>query len=291
MANREHVKYIDKYPTRKLKFPWLYLLLAYGLAWAFWVPVALTGKNYQETPLLLGLVILGAFAPGAAGCMMTYFEGGISGWRDFRRRMIDFRMIQLRWYLIILLIWPAMHLLAIALYMLTGGSAPVFESMRELATQPAIIPAVVVLYFIQAAVEEPGWRGYMFDKLQRFWGFTLAVLVVGLFHAFWHLPLFFIAGTNQIDFGFGWDFWLFVAAVMASSVFTSWCYMSNQRSILAAMLIHFTGNLFLDIFSVPGPQQRVFNLLFILGAILVLVFWNFRKRREQVTRLETVNQT
>jgi hypothetical protein len=46
------------------KFPWLYLVLAYGLAWALWIPVAMTGQDYQESPLLLFAVLLGVFGPG-----------------------------------------------------------------------------------------------------------------------------------------------------------------------------------------------------------------------------------
>ena len=67
----------------KLKFPWLFLLLAYGLTWVFWIPVSLTRQDYQESPLLLALVFLGVFGPGIAGIILTYYEGGQDGSRDF----------------------------------------------------------------------------------------------------------------------------------------------------------------------------------------------------------------
>ena len=45
------------------KLPWLYLILAYGFAWLCWIPVALTGIDYQTSPWLVFIVLLGAFGP------------------------------------------------------------------------------------------------------------------------------------------------------------------------------------------------------------------------------------
>jgi|GEM_PF-5476590 len=30
----------------KGRLPWLYVVLAYGLAWLFWIPLALSGRDY-----------------------------------------------------------------------------------------------------------------------------------------------------------------------------------------------------------------------------------------------------
>ena len=42
MSTKEH--------QNQTKFPWLYLILSYALAWVFWIPVVLTGENYQYAP-------------------------------------------------------------------------------------------------------------------------------------------------------------------------------------------------------------------------------------------------
>jgi len=49
----------------------MYLLLAYGLTWLFWIPVALTGQDYQASPVLLAVTLVGVFGPGAAGIILT----------------------------------------------------------------------------------------------------------------------------------------------------------------------------------------------------------------------------
>ena len=57
------------------KFPWLFLILAYGLSWLMWIPVALTRQDYQSSPLLLIIIFLGIFGPGMAGILLTYLQG------------------------------------------------------------------------------------------------------------------------------------------------------------------------------------------------------------------------
>jgi membrane protease YdiL (CAAX protease family) len=255
--------------TAPPRFPWLYLVLAYGLAWAFWIPVALTKRDYQGSPVLLFAVLVGVFGPGIAGIVLTYVELGRDGGQDFWRRAFDVRRIRPHWYAIILLLWPVLHAIAMAAHLLLGGSLHEFDFVGEMTAQPLGIPVVVILYLLQAGLEELGWRGYMLDRVQVRWSPTRASLVVGVCHALWHLPLFWVQGTNQIKYGFGVDFWLFVAAVLASSIYESWCYNSNRRSTLAATLLHTTGNLNLDVFTVPGAQHRMYTLLFVLGAVVV----------------------
>ena len=74
---------------------------------------------------------------------------------------------------------------------------------------PAGVLVVVILYLLQSTLEELGWRGYMLDRLQAIWKPLTASLVLGIFHAFWHLPLFWIVGTNQSRYLSVVDFSLF----------------------------------------------------------------------------------
>jgi membrane protease YdiL (CAAX protease family) len=262
---------------RKSPFPWLYLALSYGLAWMLWIPVALTGQDYQESPLLLVLVLLGIFGPGIAGIVLTYREGGREGGRRFWASVLDPRRIRPMWVLLIVVIWPAFHGLAIVVNLLLGHDLPTFEFLRSMVAQPLNLLVVPVLYLIQAALEELGWRGYMQDRVQARWSPTVASLVIGLCHALWHLPLFWIEGTNQKAYGFGPDFWLFIANVLAAAVYSTWCYNANRRSTLVAILMHFWYNLCLDLFVVPGQQTRVLTILVILGGAVIWTVWRVRE--------------
>ncbi len=261
-----------------IRFPWLYLILAYALAWVFWIPVALTGRDYQSSWLLILLLLLGVFGPGIAGILLTYREGGKEGGRAFWRRATDFRRIHPQWIGMILLFWPGMSLIAIIIHSLSGGSLPSFDLIKQMTLQPLGFLVIPVLYMIQSGLEELGWRGYMLDRVQAVWKPLGASLVIGVFHAFWHLPLFWVAGTNQITFGFGLDFWIFIAMVIAGSIYSTWCYNSNQRSLLAVILLHAASNLNLDLFTGPGMERRLYFFLVILGALVVAAIWILRTR-------------
>lgn len=259
----------------RTKFPWLYIVLAYALAWLFWIPVALTMQDYQSSPLLLIIVLVGVFGPGLAGIFMTYREGDRDFRRDFWRRMLDARRIRPLWLLVILFLWPGIQLLALALNKILGGITPASEFVQEVITQPLSIPVVIILYFIQAGLEELGWRGYMLERMLPSWGALRSSLLVGIFHALWHLPMFFMVGTNQIKMGLDLDFLIFVVQVLAYSILTTWVYTGNGHSTLAATLFHCMGNLCLDIFVVaPGTMKNnLYTLLIVLGAVIVGVLW------------------
>lgn len=265
----------------KPKFPWLYLLLAYGLTWPFWIPVALTRQDYQESPFLLATVFLGVFGPGIAGIIMTYREQGKEGGRDFWRRVFDFRRISLIWYLLILLIYPVLHLISIAINAWLGGSPPELAFIKESMAMPIGILAVVILYLLQSALEELGWRGYMLDRLQAIWNPVKASLVLGIFHALWHLPLFWIVGTNQSRYLSVTAFVLFVAFVTSGSFFNTWCYNANHRSTLAVILLHTVANLALDTFMLPGTGEYIFKIVAAIGALGIAIAWTLPSQRQR----------
>jgi hypothetical protein len=98
---------------------------------------------------------------------------------------------------------------------------------------------------------------------------------VGIFHALWHLPTFWIVGTNQSEMGFGLDFALFIAAGVSFSLYATWCYNANGRSTLAVTLLHWTGNLCLDLCT-DGPGTvvyRVYTVVMVLGALAIGAVW------------------
>jgi membrane protease YdiL (CAAX protease family) len=250
-------------------------LLAYGLSWLFWIPVALTGRDYQSSPVLLGIMFLGVCGPGVAGIILTYREQGREGGRDFWQRVFDFRRIRPIWYALILLLWPSIHLLAIVINNWLGGIPPEFEFIRTALSQPPGIAGVVILFLLQAAFEELGWRGYMLDRLQALWKPLPSSLILGVCHAFWHLPTFWIVGTLQSRWEQGFNFWLYLAFIIASSIFSTWCYNENHRSTLAVILLHTTANLASNIFLLYGTGEHIFTILLALGAVVITAAWMF----------------
>jgi membrane protease YdiL (CAAX protease family) len=258
------------------KISWLFILISFFLSWAVWIPVAVTGKDYQSSPYLLAAVLVGAFGPGLAAIILNYRGKDLDQIRDFRDRIYDFRRIKPGWILIILTIWPVFHSLAIGITRLAGRSVPESPFLQEIIQQPSTIPLVIFLYFVQAGVEELGWRGYLQENLAKVFGPAKSSLIVGGVHTIWHLPLFWVVGTNQIKMGLGPDLGIFIVFVLTSSIFSAWCYHGNGSSILAATFLHTTGNLNFDIFAyAPGTLKHlIFVGLLAASAIGILIYLN-----------------
>ena len=51
-------------------------------------------------------------------------------------------------------------------------------------------------FVIGGLLEESGWRGYALPQLQPRMGALWASIILGVIHACWHLPLFFIPGAG-----------------------------------------------------------------------------------------------
>ena len=266
------------------RIPWPFLLLAYGWAWLWWIPVAWSRIDYQTSSLLVAVVLIGVFGPGLAGILLTYRSDNPGEPRDFWLRAFDFRRVQWRWILFMLLLWPAMHVLANFLSTTLGSPPPASEMVAQITAQPPFALVVVVLFFLQALLEDLGWRGYMQEQLLRFHTPIQSALIVGISHAFWHLPLFFIVGTNQAKMGLGLNFWLFVSQAVAFSFYATWCYVDNQHSTLAAVLLHTIGNLSNDLFTLSGGTLKfqVQTLLMVIGALLIALIWLRRRESPQL---------
>lgn len=214
---------------------------------------------------------------------MTYREQGKEGGRDFWHRAFDFRMISLKWYALILLLFPALHLVAVAINHWLGGDPPELAFIKEALTMPAGILVVIVFYLLQSALEELGWRGYMLDRLQAIWKPLTASLVLGISHAFWHLPLFWVVGTNQNRWTSIDGFLIFVAFGLANTMYYTWCFNENHRSTLAVILLHTIGNLSLDTFMLTGAAEHISKAVIGLGAALIAIAWSLPAwKRKQI---------
>jgi membrane protease YdiL (CAAX protease family) len=262
------------------KIPWLFLLLSFAISWTVWIPVALTKQDYQSSPYLLAAVLVGGFGPGLAAIILNFFSKDLDQVVDFRQRIYQFRHIRPSWILIILALWPTVHSFAIGLTKIFGEPIPESPFLEEIIRQPNTIPLVLFLYFLQALIEELGWRGYLLEKLTQSFSPSLSSILVGIIHVIWYLPLFWVVGTKQIEMGFGVDFLFFIGFVIASSVYSAWCYLDNKRSILAASLLSTTGSLSFDIFAhAPGTlKHQIFVALLILGAAGILVYFQTKSK-------------
>ena len=58
------------------------------------------------------------------------------------------------------------------------------------------------MVFAGGGQEEIGWRGYIMPRLENRFGLVYGSIILGIIWAVWHIPLWFMRGTNQIYMNF-----------------------------------------------------------------------------------------
>jgi membrane protease YdiL (CAAX protease family) len=241
--------------------------LTFLISWLLWVPVALSGRDINESGLVIPYV-LGGFGPSLSGIIMIYWTQKQQGRRDFWRRVIDFKRISAKSYLVIFFVFPFVFSLAIGVAALMGMPLPKFEQLSQMISNPLMLIGVILAGILTGPLaEELGWRGYALDQLQAHSSPLVSSLLLAPVWWAWHLPLFFIKGTTQYNWGIGTlEFWLFAATIVPLTILLNWIYNHNKKSVLAAILTHFMYNFTLGIvYPVPG------NILFLQVIFLYLV--------------------
>ena len=252
--------------------PFKYFLIAFGFSWLFWIPAVLIGTDIFSSPWVF-LLYLGGVGPAVAAVLLKHLKTDPSVRKDYWSRVIDFRKISGAWYWVILLAYPAMS--AVTTLLLQGEVRFSADFLEVLADPLRLVPFLFFLYLFGPFPEELGWRGYALDGLQARMDPLSSSLLLGFFHAIWHIPLFLMAGTYQADLGFGTaEFWIFIGSATVVSVFYTWIYNNIRSSILSASLFHFsinlTGNVFFETQSI-----RLARLLVMVGLVglVSLITW------------------
>jgi membrane protease YdiL (CAAX protease family) len=98
--------------------------------------------------------------------------------------------------------------------------------------------ALGILFALPAFLEEVGWMGYVFPKMQAKHSALAAGIVLGVLWGLWHAPVVDYLGAAVPHGAYWLPFFLsFVAIVAAMRVLIVWVY-SNTGSLLLAQLMH-----------------------------------------------------
>jgi membrane protease YdiL (CAAX protease family) len=249
-----------------------FLLIVFLFTWSFWIPTALTGLDVNSSLAVLPYFI-GAFGPSLAGIILISLKSSKETRGDFWKRLIDFKRISVKWYLIILLIFPAVFTGSILVSHLLGNPWPELSRMNQVINQPAMLILIVVTGLLTGPLaEELGWRGYALERLQNRFSPIISSLLLAPIWWVWHLPLFFIRGTTQAKWGIGTlNFWLFAAGILPLTLILTWVYNHTQRSILAAVLTHFMYNFSLGMVYPLSQTSNVLQVLLLSLAAAILM--------------------
>lgn len=252
---------------------WLFFGLTLVFSWVFWGIAVLMGLQGTKFPGVL-FFVAGGTGPMVA-VLFLLFRGQSEQRSDFWSRVFQISRISWKWWLVILLFFPVLNALSHVIAGWINGNVAGFNFPTEVFANPLSIFAFLLTIFILGPIpEELGWRGYALDRLQLRWSALSSSLILGFVWAIWHIPLFAIPGTyqNQMAFG-GLPFWLFLVNPVLSSVLFTWIYNNTDRSILSAILFHFSINFSGELFGL-SVQARVVQLILLAASIiLVILIW------------------
>jgi uncharacterized protein len=264
--------------------PWTYFLATYVWSGIFG-GLAILMDLSMEAAAGLVLVLLAAVGPMVTGIAFTYLTRDKEGRRDFWKRVIDFKRIPARGYLVIILFVPILNGLAALVDVLTGGIGAIWgETALNFLTNPASIILSILFASLFPFIEELGWRGYVLDRLQEKHSALVSSLMLGVIWSLWHLPTFFIRDSYQASLGIGTlAFWWFFAGIIPLTFAFTWIYNNTNRSTLAVILFHAMVNFTGELFTLTERADTYSILLWFVVALGITAIWSrkpFTRRKE-----------
>ena len=249
----------------KTEFPYRFFLVTFIWSWIFWIFLALASQDIIQIPsnilskAIMPISIIGAFGPLVGAIYSIHKEKG--NVIKYLRRFTD---IKLGWkaYVFPILIFGISTFIA-------WFFPELFGEKRLNMLLPSIwvfIPFLIIMTFFGGGQEEFGWRGYALPILEKKYGLWGANIVLGIIWGFWHLPLWFITGTNQTYMNFGG----FVLISIGYSFIFSWIKNISGDKLFTGLYVHGIANAIIPIFPVFSMQHNTPQPRFWIWVILTL---------------------
>lgn len=255
---------------------WVFMLVAYGFSWLFWIPDALIAQGVWNAPegmkdFLAGPFNLGPWGPLFAAFVVTFVYQGGAGAKELLKRGLMIRLG--KWWWTILLTFPILIGGALALSLLLGNPIPDFVALE----QPIALPiALVSIFFLSGPLQEEfGWRGYAFENLRRKHDALPAAIVAGLMWGFWHLPLFFVP---REEYYYNRPLWGLLLTTTLVGIILAWFYANTKGSVFAAMMGHTMFNWSNWVFPTLGSDSAALILFGLYFIVVIFIVWRYGRK-------------
>lgn len=245
--------------------------LAYFISWTIWLPLYGHIFGLSNLPNLPFHHAIGGLGPFTSAFLSTWIFHKKAGVQQLLMKCFQPKPLI---YLSIALFSPFLLIIIAALinyfvYKTSINLAGILQS-KEFPQFSLFTFFIYNLIFFGFG-EEVGWRGFALPIFQNKLNALAASLLLTVFWALWHLPLFFYrSGYTTMDMAgvFGWIF-----SLLTGSILLTWLYNSSKASILICAVFHST----IDIaFTADIADQNIINymgfLITIWGILIILIF-------------------
>ena len=250
--------------------PWKFFLITYIFTWSLQISAVLLVDKIDNS-LVAILAILGSFGPSLTAIFLvflkerTQLKNFILSW-NFKIGFSNF--------LLVFFISPLFIIISSVYIILFSGLTIDLNTIFSSFAVFLIFPIILVIGGPLA--EEYGWRGYAMEPIIQKYNFTMGSLIIGVIHALWHLPLFFLKTTFQNDM-FNYSplsiIPFLIAAVLISYVFT-YTYYASGKKLFTAFIFHAMFNVSTAVLvTLVTVSNKVNFPVFFNGFILFVVLY------------------
>jgi CAAX protease family protein len=200
----------------------LFFALAFPLSWYGWIIALVKGTTSGPNPL----------GPLVAALIVTALTEGRMGIKDFLKRLVRWR-VGLRWYAVVFLLPVLCCFVSAGIALATGAK---LQSLpKDLSFLEELVSKFIFIFLFIGLGEEPGWRGYAIEKLQKLYSPLRSSLILAPIWALWHLPLMGLEFSPPIIPAF-------LLSVFGATIVLTLVYNGTRGSVLLCMLMHSTVN-------------------------------------------------
>lgn len=245
--------------------------LAYLISWIIWLPLYGGIFGLDNLPTLPFHHALGGLGPLISSFLTTWFFLKKDGLKNLSAKCFQIKPLI---YLAVALFSPFI-LAVIAVFMSYFiDKTPI--DLSGLLRAKEFPQFNLLTFFIYNLIffgfgEEVGWRGFALSRFQNKFNALSASLILTVFWALWHIPLFFYRpGYTSMDIAgiIGWVF-----SLLTGSILLTWLYNSSKGSILICAIFHST----IDIaFTADLAGINVINymgfLITVWGILTIFIF-------------------
>lgn len=242
--------------------------IAFLVAWFVSALVCLANSKFIEhsslSPAAVGLFTI-SVVPVAFVLASAYSR--IPSVSSYLSSLVRLRGV-VGWSLLALVLFPALVLISVPIDSLLNRQPILAHSFPDVSL--ALIGLVIVkflyqFFFFNATGEETGWRGFALPRLQAHTSPLLAALIIGVFWATWHFPLWQVEGQPVSTLEF---LVVMYSSHLLFSVLIVWICNRAGGSILVAGFAHAATNTVQAFIQL----QNIWSLyLTLLIAVLVLI--------------------
>jgi uncharacterized protein len=248
----------------------LFFGLAYLISWTIWLPLYGTIFGLSHLPVIPFNHAIGGLGPLIASFLTTWIFLKTNG---IKRLLTQCFQIKPLIYLAIALFSPFILVFIASLINYIIYKTPIHFS-GLLISKEFPYWSFLTFFFYNLLFfgfgEEVGWRGFALTRLLYRSNALTASILLTLFWALWHLPLFFYRpGYTTMDW-IGILGWLF--SLLTGSILLTWLYNSSKSSVLICAVFHST----IDIaFTTDLADKNIVNYMGILitvwGILIIII--------------------